>query len=124
MHILRENIAIDDLSIIDTSDVITSKGCLFQISDEGFYIRLNRKDLTSNLRTNLSLNAIHDTDVSIHLPKLNIHLDGTIKHTQHIGKGVFEMLIQFFDCVPDYWSDCLLDMFQTYSNVDWSTNSV
>ena len=124
MHVLRENIAIDRLSVIDTSDVITSKGFLFQISDAGFYIRLNRKNLSSRLRGHLSLHSVHNEDVVMHLPKLNIHLDGTVKHTKHLGQGVFEMLIQFFDHVPDYWSDCLLDMFQTYSNVDLSVHPV
>ena len=114
MQTLKETIEVSKFSLIKTSDIIAKQACLFQISPKGFYVRLNRKDLPKNLRSNLTLRSICNLDVTMHLPQLNFGLDGTITQTQHIGGGVFELFIRFFDNVPSYWSDCLMDMLLSY----------
>ena len=89
MTTLKENIKIDLFSLIETSDVIAHKAFLVQISPQGFYLRVDRKDLLSSLKQNLSLNSIHKKDVVLHIPEMDIDLDGVVTQTRHIGKGVF-----------------------------------
>lgn len=114
MHTLKETIKVSQFSLIKTSDIIAQQAFLFQVSPKGFYLRLDRKDLPKKLKSNLTLHSICNRDVTMHLPQLDFGLDGTITHTRHIGRGVFELFIQFFDNVPNYWSDCLLDMLISY----------
>ena len=116
MHLLKETIKVSQFSLLKTSDVIAQQAFLFQVSPKGFYLRLNRKDLQKKLKSHLSLGSIRNRDVTMHLPQLNFGLDGKIAHTQHIGNGIFELFIQFFDNVPSYWSDCLMDMLLSYPN--------
>ena len=120
MKTLKKNIKIDLFSLLDTSDIITEKACLFQVSHNGFYLRVHRKDLLSSLKKNLSLKTIQKRDVTLHIPDMNIHLDGIVAHTRHIGKGVFEVFIKFFDNVPKYWRHCLLDMLCCYPDGSFS----
>lgn len=120
MKTLKENIKIDLFSLLDTSDVIAQKACLFQVSPNGFYLRIHRKDLLSSLKKNLSLQSIQERDVTLHIPDINMHLDGVVAHTQHIGRGFFEVFIKFFDNVPKYWRHCLLDMLCCYPDKGFS----
>ena len=114
MHSLKETLEVSQLSLCPSSDVIAKKGFLFQISQKGFYLRLNRKHLSKELKYQLSLNSIHNKIVGLSLPQINFHLDGKIIETRYIGKGIFELFIQFLDDVPEYWTRCLTDMIMSY----------
>ena len=120
MTTLKENIKVDLFSFIKTSDVIAHKAFLFQVSPQGFYLRVNRKDLLSSLRENLNLDSIHKKDVVLHIPEMDIELDGVVAYTRHIGRGIFEIFIEFFDNAPQYWRQCLLDMLYAYPEGEFS----
>jgi recombinational DNA repair ATPase RecF len=46
----------------------------------------------------------------IHLDDLDLILEGTITRTRFLGKGVFEVGVDYSDTAPDYWRECLVDL--------------
>lgn len=120
MVALKENLKINFLSLMENTDVIAQKAFLFKISSQGFFIKLNRKDLPSNLKTHLNLKPLNEKAVMMHVPNMDLDLDGTIVQTRHLGRGNFEIFVKFFDHVPRYWIDCLLDMLNSYPEGEFS----
>lgn len=114
MHTLKETIEIAGFSLSKTADVIANNAILFQISPQGFYLKIHRKDLPKPLRSHLNLDSICNQDVEMYLPDMNLNVDGTVMKTRHVGKGVFEIFIKFLDTIPQYWCDCFLDALKCY----------
>ena len=114
MHTLKETIEISEFSLSKTADVIAESAVLFQVSSQGFYLKIHRKDLPKSLRSHLNLSAICNQDVEMHLPNMDLNLGGTVVKTRHAGGGVFEIFVKFLDTVPQYWYDCLLDALKCY----------
>ena len=120
MHTLKEKVKISEFSLSSTSDIIARNGLLFQISPQGFYLKIHRKDLPKPLRSHLNLDSICSQEVEMYLPDMNLNLDGTVMKTRHIGKGVFEIFIKFLDTIPQYWCDCFLDTLKCYPDGEYT----
>jgi len=120
MHTLKETIRISEFSLSDTSDVIAQNALLFQVSPQGFYLKIHRKDLPKPLRSHLNLDSICNQEVEMYLPTMNLNLDGTVVKTRHVGQGVFEIFIKFLDTIPQYWCDCLLDALKCYPDGEYT----
>ncbi len=114
MHILKEKMRISEFSLSGTSNLIARRALLFQVSPQGFYLKIHRKDLPRSLKSHLNLDSICNQDVEMHLPNMNLNLDGTVMKTCHVGGGIFEIFIKFPDTIPQYWCDCLLDALKCY----------
>ena len=119
-HTLKETLNISQFSLTSTSDIIARKAALFQVSQNGFYLRVHRKELEKTLRKHLNLDSICNKNVDMYLPKMNLNLDGTVIYAKHVGSGVFELFIKFLDTLPSYWCDCLMDMLVCYPEGEFS----
>lgn len=120
MHTLKETIKISEFGLSGSANVIAQNASLFQISPQGFYLKIHRKDLPKPLRSHLNLDAICRKEVEMHLPDMNLNLDGTVMKTRHIGRGVFEIFIKFLDTIPQYWCDCFLDALKCYPDGEYT----
>lgn len=49
----------------------------------------------------------------LQIDEMNLELSGTVKRTKMVGRGVFEIGIDFSEDAPDYWRECLLDLLPT-----------
>ena len=100
-----------DLTSLSNYMVIAKSGIIFDASPVGFLLRVSRTDLVpEDLRGNLSLETLISQDVVLYLPQMNLDLDGQIIRAKHLGKGSYEIAINFGSNVPEYWRQCLIDL--------------
>jgi recombinational DNA repair ATPase RecF len=90
---------------------LATGGTLVEISETGFKILLDRKELKpAKFRGQLDLSDLIQEMIWIHLDDLDLILEGTITRTRFLGKGVFEVGVDYSDTAPDYWRECLVDL--------------
>ncbi|RME17808.1 MAG: hypothetical protein D6797_01675 [Bdellovibrio sp.] len=105
-------VKISDLTSLNSYMVIAEAGNIVDASITGFLIRLRRQDLVpKELKQHLSLDSLVGQQVVLYLPQMNLDLDGIITRTRHIGGGVFDIGVEFSQDVPEYWRQCLVDLF-------------
>ncbi len=91
--------------------LIVSKAAL-QMHKKGFELTVSRQDLFPPLlKYNISLNALQTKNLSLYIPSMEIDLEGTVVRTQHIGKGVFKICLEFLKESPKYYNECLLELW-------------
>ena len=106
-----DGVSISELTSLDNYSVIANSGLIVDASSSGFLILIDRNDFASeDLRGGLSLESLTGQQVALFLPQMNLDLDGIITRAKHIGKGQFEVAIQFSMEVPEYWRECLVDL--------------
>lgn len=104
-------IHVSELTSLSSYLVIAHEGVIVDASQSGFLLRVERKQLApKEYRENLVMSNLVGHQVVMYLPQMNLDLDGTITRADHIGKGRFEIAIQFSADVPEYWRDCLVDL--------------
>jgi hypothetical protein len=90
---------------------LASGGTLVEVSASGFKLIVDRKALKSpKFRSQLDLSELIDESIWIHLNDLDLVLEGTIKRTRFLGKGKFEIGVDYTDTAPEYWRECLVDL--------------
>ena len=86
-------------------------GHIIDTSLKGFLLSIDRKKfLQEDLKSSLSLDSLVGTPVSLFISEMELELDGKIKLTRHVGKGLFEVFIHFSPETPKYWRECLIDL--------------
>jgi hypothetical protein len=106
-----QKIHVTELTSLTNYAVIAHEGMIADASASGFRLLIQRQDLVpKELKSTLNLDVIIGQQVVMFLPEMNLDLDGTIRRTHHIGKGVFEVAIEFSPEVPVYWRECLVDL--------------
>lgn len=117
LHITGKN---QDFSIVKTAlitlsqedSIIVKKAYICRLTPQGFDLHLKRQDLVpSFLRTRLSLDCLLNKNLSLYIPLMGIDLDVTVTKTQHLGKGDFEIMTEFFADSPTYWRECLFELW-------------
>lgn len=105
------SIEVAELTSLAQYKVLARCGRIIDASTSGILMHINRKDLMPReLRENLSLKELVGQHVVMFLPQMSLDLDGRITRADHVGKGVFEIGIQFSEEVPLYWRECLIDL--------------
>lgn len=103
-----------NLISLETVAVIARTGNIVDASTTGFKLRVSRRDLVPrNLRGNLNMDCLVGEKIMLAIDEMNLELSGTVKRTKMIGRGVFELGIDFSEDAPDYWRECLLDLLPT-----------
>lgn len=96
-----------------------SGGALVEVSSNGFKIILNRDELCiQKYRQQLNLDDLVGEEIWIHLLDLDLVIDGIVKRTKFLGKGVFEIGIDYSHTAPDYWRDSLVDLLPNPQEFD------
>ena len=88
-------------------------------SSTGFLLHVDRKDLIPKLlRSGMDISALEGEFVVIRLKEMDLEIDGTVTRTRHIGRGIFEVAIDFSDEAPEYWRECLMDLLPAPGEID------
>ena len=94
-------------------------GHIIDTSLTGFLLSVDRKDiLVDELRDHLTLDSLVGTPISLFLSDMELELDGKVKVTRHIGKGLFEVFVNFSPETPKYWRECLMDLLPQPGEMD------
>ncbi len=100
-----------NLTSLEKFAILARTGVIVDASSRGFLLRVTRRDLVPrNLRGNLNIDCLVGERVMLKIEEMNLEIDGAIARTSMIGRGVFEIAIDFSESAPDYWRECLLDL--------------
>ena len=100
-----------NLTSLEKFAVLARSGVIVDASSRGFLLRVTRRDLVpKNLRGNLNIDCLVGERVMLKIEEMNLEIDGQIARTSMIGRGVFEIAIDFSESAPDYWRECLYDL--------------
>jgi hypothetical protein len=103
-----------NLISVEPVAVLARSGNIVDASTTGFKLRVSRRDLVpKNLRGNLSIDCLVGEKILLSINEMNLELSGTVKRTKMIGRGIFEIGIDFSADAPDYWRECLLELLPT-----------
>lgn len=103
-----------NLISVEPLAVIARSGNIVDASTTGFKLRVSRRDLVpKNLRGNLNIDSLVGEKILLQIDEMNLELSGTVKRTKMIGRGIFEIGIDFSQDAPDYWRECLLELLPT-----------
>lgn len=105
------SIPVSNLTTLSHFESIARFGHLIDASSTGFLIQIEREDLVpQGLRQNLSLESIEGEPITLMINPMELEIDGHIARTKYIGKGIFEIAIDFSQDAPEYWRECLFDL--------------
>lgn len=106
-----EAVSISNLTTLFHFETIAKEAMLVDASSTGFLIHVNRKEiLPEHLRQNLSLENIEGEPVMLLIDQMDLEINGHIARTRYIGKGIFEIAVDFSEDAPEYWRECLFDL--------------
>jgi hypothetical protein len=112
-------LTVSNITALSEFTVISKIGTLMDASSTGFLLHVERKDLIPKLlKTGLDISALEGEFVVIRLKEMDLEIDGTVTRTRHIGRGVFEVAIDFSDEAPEYWRECLVDLLPVDGEID------
>lgn len=99
------------ITALEQYQLIASRGALVDASSSGFLIILDRQDLLArNLRSNLTLEPLLNQKISLEIAMMNLDIIGHVARTKPLGRGLFELGVDYTDDAPEYWRDCLLEL--------------
>ncbi|PIT99597.1 MAG: hypothetical protein COT74_11410 [Bdellovibrionales bacterium CG10_big_fil_rev_8_21_14_0_10_45_34] len=106
-----EGINVSNLTALDKFAVISRKAKLVDASSTGFLLLVDRKDIVPKaLRQTLTLESIEGEPIMLTISEMDLEIDGLVTRTKFLGKGIFEVAIDFSFDAPEYWRECLLDL--------------
>lgn len=106
-----KGLTISHLTAFDKFALLARTGLMIDASSSGILLRINRKDLVpKSLRSNLSLTALEGEHVMLRISEMDLEMEGFVTRTKLIGKGDFEVAIDFSQDAPDYWRECFMDL--------------
>jgi hypothetical protein len=112
------SIPISNLVTLSQYESIARFGHLIDASVSGFLIQIEREDLVpKELRQNLSLESLEGQPITLMIEPMELEISGHIARTKYIGKGTFEIAIDFSQDAPEYWRECLFDLLPSTSEV-------
>ncbi|MEZ4871799.1 MAG: PilZ domain-containing protein [Bdellovibrionales bacterium] len=99
-----------EMTSLSNYGVIANYGYIVDASVSGFLVRIPREALAEELKLNLNVESIVGQNIAMFLPQMNLDLDGQVIRGTHVGKGDFELAVEFSVDVPEYWRECLVDL--------------
>jgi hypothetical protein len=106
-----DSLHVAEITSLNSYSLIAKEGYIVDASTKGFLMVLTRKDLVpSELKQNLNLDELIGKTLCLFLPQMNLDLDGKVVRTNQIGRGVFEVALEFSKDIPEYWRECLIDL--------------
>ena len=106
-----EPLAVHSITSLDTVAPVAREGEIVDASSSGFRLKLHRTAFVPKfLRENLNLDCLVGERVLLHIPLMNLEIAGQIARTHHVGKGHFEIAVDYTEDAPEYWRECLLEL--------------
>ena len=107
-----EGITISNVAILKPSYCsLTKKATLVNASSHDFLIVIQRKDLIPKyLRNNLTLHSLKDHLIILTIEQMDLTISGYVTRAVMIGRGKFEVAIDYSQDESDYFRECLFSM--------------
>ncbi len=106
-----DSIHVAEVTCLNNYQQVAKEGFIVDASSKGFLMVITRKDLMlKEDRQNLNLESLVGQNLCLYLPQMNLDLDGKVVRAIHIGRGVFEIALEFSDDIPEYWRECLVEL--------------
>lgn len=100
------------ITLSNEENLIVKKAFVSKLSPQGFNLIFNYRDLVpESLKFQLHLHSLWYKDIHTYIPDMEMDLEGKVTGTRHLGKGIFEVNIEFFQEVPKYWRECLFELW-------------
>ena len=100
------------ITLSNEENFIVKKALIPQIEPSGFHLIFNYRDLVAeSLKFQLHLHSLWYKNIHMYIPDMQIELEGKVVSTQHLGEGTFKVNIQFSKTVPQYWRECLSELW-------------
>jgi len=114
-----EGLEIKNLTCLDPFAVLAKKAKLIDVSSSGLLLLIHRNDLVpKHLRQNLNLKELEGEHVIFNIREMDLEMDGNITRTRHIGRGIFEVAVDYTDQAPDYWRETLFQLMPSRGEFD------
>lgn len=114
-----EGIHFSHLTSYEKLALIAREGVLVDASSRGFLLHVDRKNLVpSSLRQNLTISVIEGEHILLRISEMDLDIDGIITRTRLVGKGVFEIGVEFTADAPEYWRQCFVDLLPDQGEFD------
>ena len=100
------------ISLSSENNFIVKKAQLDLVKPRGFNLLFNYADLIpESLKYQLHLHSLWYKKIHLYVPDMEMDLQGKVIGTQHLGSGNFEVRVEFPKETPNYWRECLFDLF-------------
>ena len=100
------------ITLSNEENIVVKKAIVSEVTTSGFKLILNYRDLVpESLKFQLHLHSLWYKNIHIYIPDMDMDWEGRVIGTRHLGKGNFEVNIEFFQEVPKYWRECLFDLW-------------
>lgn len=104
-------LTVSNIMALGQFTLLCRKALLVDASSTGFLLYVERGDLVpKDLRSNLDLSSLEGEHIVLTIAEMKLEIDGMIARTKLIGKGTYEVAIDFSADAPEYWRNCLLDL--------------
>ena len=106
-----ESLEVAHLTALDHFQLIATRGHLIDASIHGILLHIDREDLVAKqYRSNLTMDPLIGEKISVEIRQMNLDIIGRVVRTRPLGKGKFEIAIDYTEDAPDYWRECLVDL--------------
>ena len=107
-----EGITVSNVAILKPSYCsLTKKAILVNASSRDFLILIQRKDLIPKyFRNNLTLQSLQDHLLILTIEQMELTLSGHVVRTAMIGRGKFEIAVDYSQDSSDYFRECLFNL--------------
>jgi hypothetical protein len=110
---------VKNLTALDHFSVIARAALLVDISASGLLLHIDRKHLIpKSLRENLTLQSLEGEHIMLQIKEMDLEIDGKIARTRMIGRGIFEVAVDFSAEAPEYWRECLVDLMPDKTDIE------
>ena len=121
MNLNKQNIAkiqgvkAASITLSNEDNLIVKKAVVSEVSPHGFNLTFHYRDLVpKSLKFQLHLHSLWYKNIHMYIPDMEIDLEGKVIGTRHIGKGNFEVNVEFSQEIPQYWCECLFDLWPKF----------
>ena len=102
------------ITLSGEENIIIKKAFISKLTSQGFDLIFNYRDLVPVfLKSQLHLKYLLGKKLSMYLPLMDIDLEVKVIKSYHIGHGDFKMHTEFFIEIPQYWRECLCELWPT-----------
>lgn len=104
-------VSVSNLMSLENMEPVIRCGYLIDVSVSGFLIQINRQDIMpKELKQSLNLDPLLGLNIALVIDPMELEIYGHITRTRYVGKGVFEVAVDFSLDAPEYWRECLFDL--------------
>ncbi len=98
---------------------IAKEAHLIDVSSSGLLIQVHRDAfLSKSLKDSINLDDLIGEPLMFSISLMDLEIDGLITRTKAIGKGWFEIGVDYSAGAPEYWRECLVDLIPLPGELD------